>query len=338
MKCQKSGSGRGSLLLIIGIAMFPLCINAATRTSSNYTITSESLAPGGSSSSVNYSISPASMNPIAGATSSSNYTVYHGFVQAPSDTGGNTPGTAEPLPSGDSITQGVLSPTGDRDWYRIDIPNGGAAVHLTTNGDTDTYGRLYAADGTTLIAEDDNSGSNGLDFRIVENLAPGTYYIEVGGAGDAATGAYELWSAITAHTFRSDSLTGLRRSRLKGNNRYNGSGAGQIVRVRPRSSGAGKYFISGQNDGNFTDSLKFRITKGSRRSVDTTILRLTGGRKNVTGRMERGGYVHPNVSPGGRVDFQVRTRGTRSRTFKVRTYSIGNGSLDATKATVLKPR
>ena len=38
--------------------------------------------------------------------------------------------------------------------------------------------------------------TSGIDFLIAEKLAPGTYYVSVGSANDATTGAYTLHTSI----------------------------------------------------------------------------------------------------------------------------------------------
>ena len=107
--------------------------------------------------------------------------------------------SAEPL-----VTSGAGIPTAleiadDADWYKLSLDQP-KALTVDTSGGLDTYGRLYNADGSVIIKEDDNSGS-GDNFRIERSLAPGTYYVEVRENGDDAAGGYTLtadWSAASA--------------------------------------------------------------------------------------------------------------------------------------------
>ncbi|MYB37304.1 MAG: beta-lactamase family protein [Gammaproteobacteria bacterium] len=66
--------------------------------------------------------------------------------------------------------------------FRIDLV-GSASVEIRASGQTDTRGELLDGSGTR-IQSDENSGA-GDNFRIVVDLEPGIYYVEVSGsAGD----------------------------------------------------------------------------------------------------------------------------------------------------------
>src|SRR5439155_469844 len=57
-------------------------------------------------------------------------------------------------------------------------------------GSSDTYGEL--SDSTlTVLAADNNSGED-YNFRMVNQLSPGTYYIRISGYGFTTTGSYQL--------------------------------------------------------------------------------------------------------------------------------------------------
>lgn len=93
--------------------------------------------------------------------------------------------------------EGVLSPAGDRDWYRIDLREGqGVRVAMTTMqgaGDAlgDPYLTIYDAGGTALVSDDD--GGEGLNSWL-EFVAPaeGAYYVEARGFTEDAVGRYAV--------------------------------------------------------------------------------------------------------------------------------------------------
>ena len=93
-------------------------------------------------------------------------------------------------PRADSmVNAGAIAVSGNRDYFAFDVGTA-ADYRLGTSGNTDTYGSLFAADGTRL-AEDDDGGSD-LNFLITRRLDPGTYFVEVRGYGSGDTGSYEL--------------------------------------------------------------------------------------------------------------------------------------------------
>ena len=95
-----------------------------------------------------------------------------------------------------SATAGTLT-AGDVDIFTFEVLEAGI-VTLQTEGSTDTYGTLLRADGSTVFSDDDRG--QGSNFRIVKTVAPGTYYIEVKGFNDRATGPYTLLVDFTPDT------------------------------------------------------------------------------------------------------------------------------------------
>ena len=91
----------------------------------------------------------------------------------------------------DSALYATLETTEDVDVFRLDL-QGQAEVEVYTTGDTDTFGKLLASDGT-LVVEDDDTGRE-LNFRIRETLDGGVYYVEVSSA--LASGDYGLLARI----------------------------------------------------------------------------------------------------------------------------------------------
>jgi hypothetical protein len=92
--------------------------------------------------------------------------------------------------------QGMLSPGGDRDWYRVDLAEGQAMrVGLETTQTPDALGDpylvLYGPDGAELVRDDD--GGEGLNaFFEYQAATAGTYFVEARGFTDDAQGAYAI--------------------------------------------------------------------------------------------------------------------------------------------------
>jgi hypothetical protein len=90
----------------------------------------------------------------------------------------------------------TLNNSSDLDWFRFNA-QAGTTYHFYTTGSTDTYGRIYAANGTTVVALDDDGGV-GLNFSISYTCTTtGTYFLQVNGYG-GATGFYFLNYNTTA--------------------------------------------------------------------------------------------------------------------------------------------
>ena len=86
-------------------------------------------------------------------------------------------------------TQASIGKFGEEDLFTFQADTAGRHV-VDTRGPTDVVMKLFGPDSTTaLIAEDDDSGVN-LNARIVRDLVPGRYYVQVrhwnlaGGTGD----------------------------------------------------------------------------------------------------------------------------------------------------------
>lgn len=88
-----------------------------------------------------------------------------------------------------STTDGEIEEGGDKDYFRFSVA-AATTVTLETTGSTDTYGTLFAGDGTALETDDDDGP--GTNFRIEREVDAGTYYVEVQGYDSSTTGAYEL--------------------------------------------------------------------------------------------------------------------------------------------------
>ncbi len=99
---------------------------------------------------------------------------------------GDTDETSTLMPIGPPLT-GEVAGADDADVFRIDLA-GDATVAFETAGPTDTMGTLRDGAGTELATAD--GGGPAMNFRIVEELAAGVYYLEVSGpAGSYAVSA-----------------------------------------------------------------------------------------------------------------------------------------------------
>ncbi|MBC7873976.1 MAG: T9SS type A sorting domain-containing protein [Ferruginibacter sp.] len=102
-----------------------------------------------------------------------------------------TPGGAALIPKNTDI-KGLISPSGDNDYYSFTIATGGTAtITLTTlPGDYDI--RLYSSNGTTQLAISQNGGTS--SETITRTYTAGTYYVQVYGynGANSATVCYTL--------------------------------------------------------------------------------------------------------------------------------------------------
>ena len=103
----------------------------------------------------------------------------------------STPGGAALIPFNTDI-KGLISPSGDNDYYKFVITTGGTAtITLTTlPGDYDI--RLYSSNGTTQLAISQNGGTT--SETISRTYTAGTYYVRVYGynGANSATVCYTL--------------------------------------------------------------------------------------------------------------------------------------------------
>ena len=113
-------------------------------------------------------------------------------VFAAPDDHGDTPAEATEIGIGSSIEGELALKSGsqDLDYFRV-VVSETATLAFYTSGSVDTIGRLFSSDGVSLIAENDDIGTD-LNFRITRELVPGTYYIEVRPFGSGDEGDYTL--------------------------------------------------------------------------------------------------------------------------------------------------
>ena len=108
-----------------------------------------------------------------------------------------TTGTVAP---GGTAT-GTIEVAGDRDWFAVTL-QAGQSYDITLQGGTliDSYLRVWDANGTSLLAENDDVNFGGGDYSSALSFTAssgGTYYLSAGGyegqdATSASTGTYTL--------------------------------------------------------------------------------------------------------------------------------------------------
>ncbi len=111
----------------------------------------------------------------------------------------DTAATANPIAGGD-VYAASLSPAGDQDWFVYTTAGGSASFETGAGaspaaGDTKIY--VYASDGTTQVAYDDDSGA-GLYSLVTYSFSAGTYYVKVIHYSATGTGNYTLTCAAAA--------------------------------------------------------------------------------------------------------------------------------------------
>ena len=105
---------------------------------------------------------------------------------------GNTRATSTVITFG-VRSEASLETRDDVDVFRIEL-QGRAEIAVQSGGTTDTMAALSDSEGGTIATNDDASGTN-LNFRIVETLEGGVYYLTVSGA-NGATGPYRILARI----------------------------------------------------------------------------------------------------------------------------------------------
>ncbi len=105
------------------------------------------------------------------------------------DAAANT-STAYTMQAGDRFV-GQLSPQGERDFVRISLQAGETyTISLTGNTLNDPFLRVYASNGTTQVAFDDDGGGNFDSELTFTATSTGTYYISAGSWNDEGSGTY----------------------------------------------------------------------------------------------------------------------------------------------------
>ena len=96
-------------------------------------------------------------------------------IRRAGDDHGDTSGASTFLPMGIRTT-GRISPTGDTDAFRLEVPVA-ARLRVGSSGPADTMGELRDSAGVVLAVRDD--GGHGRNFRIERHVKAGIYYVHV---------------------------------------------------------------------------------------------------------------------------------------------------------------
>jgi len=130
----------------------------------------------------------------ASATFSALFALATGSVAADMSTpdDGNTRATSTVITFG-VRSEASLETRDDVDVFRIEL-QGRAEVAVQSGGTTDTVAVLSDSEGEAIATNDDAS-ANSVNFRIVETLEGGVYYLTVGSSG-GATGPYRVLARI----------------------------------------------------------------------------------------------------------------------------------------------
>ncbi|MDR2516606.1 MAG: PPC domain-containing protein [Spirochaetaceae bacterium] len=137
--------------------------------------------------------------------------------------------------------------SGDEDWYRAEVPSGGALVTVYTEGALDTFLTIYDANGGRL-AEDDDSG-DGNNARVTVNLPEGAFYIKASlYSGSSSRGVYTLFTRVrepaAQDAYEPDNqLSQAKDIEVGQNQTRNFTGAADIDWARIRITQAGRYGI-----------------------------------------------------------------------------------------------
>jgi tyrosinase len=163
----------------------------------------------------------------------------------------NTREQATPVSLGAEVRAFLAS--GDEDWYRAEVPAGGARVIIYTESSIDTFLTVYDANGSRL-AEDDDSGE-GNNARLTVNLPAGPFYIRVtpytGTGAGGSQGSYTLVTRIrepaAQDAYEPDNQIQQAKDMEPGQTQiHNFTGAGDVDWVRLRITAAGRYGIRAQ--------------------------------------------------------------------------------------------
>lgn len=100
----------------------------------------------------------------------------------------------------DSRRVAQINRDGDADWFRVSFTAAGTwtvgSFDPAPGGPTaDVIGEIFASDGSTRLAINDDKSPTSRHFEIAQNVTPGTYFLRVTGHA-GTTGAYGLSSSF----------------------------------------------------------------------------------------------------------------------------------------------
>ncbi|MEX1233005.1 MAG: pre-peptidase C-terminal domain-containing protein [Planctomycetaceae bacterium] len=115
----------------------------------------------------------------------------------------NPAGLTQLLLNNPVFGNGSIEVPGDQDWFKIDVVAGQKFILETVSGTlNDTTMTLYAADGTTQLAFDDDGGPGKLSRITYTPTVTGTFFVRVKAFSALVTGTYQVtYTAGTADDF-----------------------------------------------------------------------------------------------------------------------------------------
>ena len=183
--------------------------------------------------------------------------------------------------------QGQLTGGSDsHDWFRVNLVAGQtytfAEVGTGTNGVQDTFLRLYASDGTTLLASNDDGLPNHNSLFTYTATTTGTYYMDAGTFNNAYSGQYGV--SVTQGTKASFDLQ-MGSGVIDTNFSWSAPGAPATVTYGFRQSAA-PYTVAGSNIATFS-----QVTAAEMAAVQA-VLQLWSDVANITfTQVNPGGYT-----------------------------------------------
>lgn len=108
-------------------------------------------------------------------------------------------------------------------------------------------------------------------------------------------------------SYRSDALVGLKAAALKGNNRYNLSGSGQLVKATSKQRKKLRFYASVQNDGLYFDDFTLKGTRG-KKDFTVSYFSTTGGKSRVTGPVVGAGFRVTGVPAGSSRSYLIEVK------------------------------
>jgi lysyl endopeptidase len=126
------------------------------------------------------------------------YPMVKTFLDGPNaaDDYGDAPSSAGALDTNTKLVAQINTDS-DADWFKFVFNKAGpwtiASFDPAPGAGTDVKGEIYAADGVTLLASNDDISNTNLNFQMVMNVTAGAYYLKVTSVA-GATGRYGLRS------------------------------------------------------------------------------------------------------------------------------------------------
>ena len=150
---------------------------------------------------------------------------------------------------------------------------------------------------------------------------------------------YRVTVQCKVPVFKPDCTIGLRTVNHRGDNLYNGSGAGQSVTLRSKRNRPVRFYFDIENDSDTVDSLLLRATRGNR-YFRTTYTQLTVS--SVSGSITGSGLTLVDLDPGESASFLAKVKPRlggsvkrKKRVYRLTATSLGDSSkYDRIKAVI----